>query len=106
MLLDGKIAETSADLEWKNLLQGFTFDESTGVFRWPTIPLSINYRVVQFGSTVNGVLALAQLQGPASYSIKVLRIENWNPASRPGRVLYPFMLLDEDTVMTGFCHLQ
>ena len=105
-LTDGKIAETSADIGWRKLLQGFTFDESTGVFRWPTVQVSVNYRVVQSGSTGNSVLAVYQLQGPASYSMKVLRIESFNPTSRLGGVLYPFLLLDEDMVMTGYCHLQ
>lgn len=108
-LTEGKMAETSSDEDLRKVLQGFTFNDSTGVLTWPTVRVSINYRVVQFGSTGNrgnSVLALYQLRGPASYSMKVLRIESFNPTLRLGSVLYPFLLLDEDMVMTGYCHLQ
>ena len=100
---DGALAETKIERVWKERYSRFTFDEGTGAFDWKQLDLRINYDVVQFGSTVNSVMAVAKLQGPASYSVKVLRIENWNPVRRSAVLLFPFVLLDEDTVMSGYC---
>jgi hypothetical protein len=92
----------------------FTFSETTGEFVWRVIHIStgpeavqwgIDYEVVQFGSTVNGIVALVAGQGPASYSIKTLRIRTFAPVTRANRRLYPFMLVDEDVVQTGFCRM-
>lgn len=86
--------------------QAFNFREATGAFAWATPYQRIDYNVVQHGSTANGVVAVSAVQGPASFSVKTLRIRTWAPVVRDGEQLYPFMLVDEDTVHTGYCRTR
>ena len=86
-------------------LDHFTFSEKTGEFRWPSLKISIKYNIRQYGSTVNSIVAVAAVQGPASYSLKTLQISTFDPVGQGNDRLYPFLLLDENHVATGFCRM-
>ena len=98
---EGRLTTTQYDRS--QIGKRFTFSSRSGEFVWPRIRLSIQYEVVQHGSTKNGLVAIAAVQGPASYSVKTLRVQSWAPVLQHGRLSFGFMLVDEDTVQTGFC---
>jgi hypothetical protein len=72
----------------------FLFDEADGRLRW--LGLVDTYDVLQTGTNENDMVAARVYKGPASTSLRTLRIRTWRPTM-------PFVYVNDDEIFTGTC---
>lgn len=94
--------ELSSD-EWTRILDkaylAFSFDSGSGVLRWEGGDLAWQYRTAQEASADNDLVAIRTLEGSASFVVNVLRIRPWQERS-------PFLLMEQDEMISGTCRKQ
>lgn len=97
---DGKLVQTKTAKWWRDALKGFVFDAKTGQMTTTGSASTIQFDVLQQGTSINGLVAVYAYQGPAAYVLEVLKIKTYRDSATN---IYPFTFDDDSFLYSGTC---